>query len=264
MSPDEPAEESSVYELLNTSVYPAIYRPFEKLSEFLKEERSLFTLIGVFGAITIYARTAIQNASSLPNRFSIYAIGAGFSTIILLSILILSHLWVDIRDANRIVSVENWGLIVFASFFTPLTGILAVLISQYGSFWSPYAVFILLLIGVLVPILSVFLTGVLVRKVATLFTDFRPEYPEYLSMSVASLLIFYYIALQTDSPRIPGSVSDFILFDWIGLLISFIQLTSFLVLPMFAVAFSFLSIYLTLGDLGNLIQNYIQNRKAND
>lgn len=87
--------------ILEEYVYKTLYSPVQKLDEFLKENRHVFTLIGVFGAISVYLKTVGNESSTNLRGFGDFALVAGLTIVVILSLLVLINLLLAVRNANK-------------------------------------------------------------------------------------------------------------------------------------------------------------------
>ncbi|MFB6255610.1 MAG: hypothetical protein ABEH58_02605 [Haloplanus sp.] len=130
-------------------ILPTLYSPFEQLDNFLWETRHLFTLIGVFGAVTIYLRDLGQQAGAqLQIPVGPIAI-SGFSIVLLLSVLVLAKLVKRTRDLEGRVS--QVGLWLFGITFFPLVLIVMEAIMQFPEIWGNIFTFFAFVGGIFLP-----------------------------------------------------------------------------------------------------------------
>lgn len=130
-------------------VYPYLYAPVKILREYLNDNAFLFTLIGVFGAISIYSRQAGIESRAEISAFSDFGFVAGFSLVVIISVVTLIDLAIRIRRNSGIY--RNLGLWAFALFFVPLMFVAAGFVSPYREIWAGYQLMGAYIIGLVVP-----------------------------------------------------------------------------------------------------------------
>lgn len=92
-------------------------KPFLKLDEFLKDNARLFTIIGVFGALSIYLKTAVDKLD-YTQKMGDFVIVIGFTIVIILSLVMLFKIAkASSESEGSFISWENTGLFVFGFFF---------------------------------------------------------------------------------------------------------------------------------------------------
>ncbi|MCY4732473.1 hypothetical protein KY092_18180 [Natronomonas gomsonensis] len=133
-------------------IYPFLYSPVEELSDFLNSNSTIFTLIGVFGATSIYARQAASDVINSDLAQNIVVV-MGFSLVIILSIVILVDLLRRINHNGTWYSFPNVGLVAFGAFYVPLIGVLTAVVVQFPTIWMPYIIMIAYLSGIMLPAL---------------------------------------------------------------------------------------------------------------
>jgi len=111
----------------------------EKLEDFLLENSTLFTLVGVFGAISIYAGRTAVSSSNYTSELQNFAVVAGFSIVLLLATVIIINALRRVNSAESWLSYENWGIWSFLAFFIPLIFVIVGLVSQFPTIWGIYA-----------------------------------------------------------------------------------------------------------------------------
>ncbi|QIO23711.1 hypothetical protein [Haloarcula sp. JP-L23] len=135
----------SIFELLKQRVIlPGLYSPIEQLDNFLWENRHLFTLIGIFGAISVYLSTVEAQISESLEIFSNFAVVAGLSLVTILSLVILVKLYICLGDNSR---WENIGLFIFAAFFVPLIIVITGLLTTFPQIWAIYYFMVIYVFG---------------------------------------------------------------------------------------------------------------------
>lgn len=145
--------------ILENKIFPFLYSPIKGLKQYLNEQKLLFTLMGVFGAIGIYSyRVAIEETGSL-SHVAEFGFVSSFSLVILLSFIALVDLAIIIRRNGGILSYENWGLGLFSIFFFPLMFVIAALVSRYREVWAIYQFMASYSFGLFLPVAT--LIGVL-------------------------------------------------------------------------------------------------------
>jgi len=217
-------------------VFPWLNKPIEKLFDYLVECRDIFALVGVFGALAVYSRTAIQNSGITNGDGSFYmnfAIGSGFSIVILLSIVVLVRLIQSAKSAPEWVSWENWGLWAFSVFYIPLVLVVAGITSRLGTFWGLYG-FILVYIGPFMMVLATILTISFLNEIVEDKTDFG-----HLGAAVMTLLsiIVLWVIGKYGIPSQPSTAfGQYSPEDWLVLFEIFLKGFSGLISTIFLVA----------------------------
>jgi len=125
--------------LLKRVLLPFLLSSVEKLEKFVQENSTLFTLIGVFGAISIYAGRAPGTSSNYTEELQNFAVVAGFSIVLILSTIITINAGRRMASAESLISYENWGILSFLLFFIPLILVIIGLVSQFPTVWGIYA-----------------------------------------------------------------------------------------------------------------------------
>lgn len=127
-------------------------RPFLKLDDFCNENRHLFTVLGVFGALSIYLNTIIDKTDYTQEANSL-AIGAGFGIVSILSLVVIVKIAMKASETEgAFFSFENAGLLLFGFFFFFLTLLLVGLSSNSANIWALLFMFGILLAMALVPV----------------------------------------------------------------------------------------------------------------
>ncbi|MFB6216550.1 MAG: hypothetical protein ABEJ03_03175 [Candidatus Nanohaloarchaea archaeon] len=136
MTDDTDLVDNTIFELIiGELLIPWLYQPIDCLDSFIWENRHLFTLIGVFGAISVYLGTVEkQLESSIPTLRDI-AIVTGLSLVTILSVLVLIKLWIEFRNSSI---WEGSGLMLFAAFFVPLIMGITSLLTVFPQIWAGY------------------------------------------------------------------------------------------------------------------------------
>lgn len=148
-SETELIEDTYFYFLLYMYVYPKLSKPVKRLDDFLEENRHLFTLISVFGAVSIYLRTVDEELDKTAKLVGEFALVTGFAIVILLSLVVTTKLLWKMREAKRgIRSFENTALILFTVPFAILMLVIGGMISNFPTVWAFYG-FLLVYFGAL-------------------------------------------------------------------------------------------------------------------
>lgn len=131
--------EKVTYEnVLDEVIFPKLYLPIQRLDEFLESNRHLLTLIGVFGAVSVYLGSAGENVSGFsgsPEFVNNFATFASLGLLTLLSLMVLIKVIVEIYRTGL---WEGFGLLVFAAFFGPLILVITGLLTTFPRLWAIY------------------------------------------------------------------------------------------------------------------------------
>lgn len=118
------------------------------LDSYLKDNQHLFTLIGIFAALSVYLSNLPLGESQKYVPISSVAATGGFGLVILLSVVAMWNLGREVYESERrILSVKNLGLFVFAFLYFILfiaifraffqferaVGTVLVLVARYGT-----------------------------------------------------------------------------------------------------------------------------------
>jgi len=206
------------FEVLREEILlPWLAKPIDKLIAYLKECRDIFALVGVFGAMSVYSRNAISN-SDLPTQirgFALdFAVGSGFSIVILLSLVVLVILFRKVATAPRFASYENLGLLLFALFYAPLVFVIAGITSQFGTFWGLYG-FTLVYAGPFIIVFSVFSLASLIQRIISKKTNY--DNIGGIGLLILSVAVLWYIG-KTGMGSPPNTeFGKYSVADWVAL-----------------------------------------------
>lgn len=128
------------------TIKPFLISPIENLYDYFDRNSFLFTLLGVFGAISLYANEVVKDGEEVGSLIGDIAVVTGFSLVIILSCL-------AVFDAFRrieypLLNFCNWGIYLFLSFFIPLTFVIIGLVSQFPTIWAAYSYIVVWFISV--------------------------------------------------------------------------------------------------------------------
>lgn len=234
---DTPLVEESLTTLfLEYMVYPTLYSPFEKLSNYFRDNHHLFTLLGVFGAVTIYARNAVENLG-VPEAMQQLAIGPGFAIVILISLVTLSDAIRRMRTAKKIHSVENLGLILFTLFFLPLVAAVAGVAAQPNIVWASY-LFFLIYSGPLAFVLLL-ITGI--GMISSLISKKSKRMAQVFTVTMLSSIVLsvsYYVGTNGIEPPQPSDPTTLTFAEWADFAIVYLSTWS-LIIPLLALGLMF-------------------------
>ncbi len=209
--------------------FPWLAKPVDKLFNYLEECQHILALVGVFGALSVYSRTAIRNSDISGSAGSFYidfAVGSGFSIVVLLSVVVLARLLQSAKSAPSWVSWENWGLLAFSLFYTPLVIVIAGITSQLGTFWGLYG-FMLVYVGPFLIVFTTILTVSFLHEVVEEKTDF--EHGGAVVMTLLSVIVLWDIGV-TGIPSHPSTqFGQYTSEDWLVLFEIFLKSVSGLV-----------------------------------
>jgi hypothetical protein len=228
---DESAEDSVIH-IVNSEVFdPYIFEPLYKLDQFLKSNRYLFTLIGVFGAIGVYISQINSDVEGLSTSISNFALSSALSILLILGALIIMKSIDEITGEDiELFSRENFGILLFDLFFIILFSVIVAIVSEYNTYWrSIYFVFIF--------ISSPIIAMETLSRSASLFDDYITN-DKTISLVLSSgalfvisvCIILYNGSISSDLEKMAGGASTF--YDWTAVYVSSIF--------MFLIAFSML------------------------
>lgn len=136
MEADTKIVERGFFEIIRDEIiFPVLSSPIITLDSFLEDNRHLFTLIGVFGAISVYMKTVQENIESSLSSITDFGVFAGLSIVILLSSVVLMKIGVKIYRCGK---WEGFGLIIFVSLFIPLILVISSIVSSFNQFLALY------------------------------------------------------------------------------------------------------------------------------
>lgn len=92
--------------------------PVQKLEVFLEENYKILTLIGVFGALSIYIKTIGREGGPLVEPFANLALVSGLSIVFISSLIIYKNLLLAM--SNKFLALEDWCLYFFEIHFLVL------------------------------------------------------------------------------------------------------------------------------------------------
>lgn len=130
------SEESDSPGIISLVITKIISDPIDRLIEFLESNARIFTIAGVFAALSVYARRSSSNSRG---EFASGEFGfvSGLTVVIVISIPIYYKLISKSREGGIILRWENSGLFLFGIFFTLLLSSIYYQISGYSSVWGP-------------------------------------------------------------------------------------------------------------------------------
>lgn len=137
-------------------LYPWLYSPIQLIDNFVDENRHLFTLIGVFGAVTVYLRTVDDEIGATSEWLGNFAVVSGLGLVILLSVILIVKLLLRVYGSGL---WESMGLLVFAVFFVSLIAVISGVITAFpealGVYYFLFVYGVGLALGVIIPMLLV-------------------------------------------------------------------------------------------------------------
>lgn len=192
--------------LLQKMILPALYKPLDKLDTFFQENRHLFTLIGVFGAVSIYLRTVDEELEETAKLAGEFALVTGFAIVLLLSFLVIVKLTIFMRGTEAgIISFGNIALGLFGIFFTFLMLIVGGLISTLSTVWAFYG-FLFVYSG---SIVSVFISAISLSKVEDYISSKVGIHETILGAIIFSLLtLFLLTAIGVTGVLKPEAITE--------------------------------------------------------
>lgn len=162
------AENSLVYQYLLFQILPLFSEPIYILDEFLDENTHLFTLVGVFAALTIYLQTIGQRLNN--PEFINYGLVVGFLIVIFLSLIIVAKMLPYFHRTSSISrSTETWGLLIFAIFYIQVIALTIGVVSQFGQILSLYIIVFVIFTGEIITLVVLFGFLRLVGNIANRF-----------------------------------------------------------------------------------------------
>lgn len=194
MTNDSLLIEKTFFELIRDEILlPGLYKPVACLNSFIFENKHLFTLIGVFGAVSAYLRP-VNNGVKSPSILSDIAVVAGLALVTILSLIVVVNLLIELR---RVGKWEGAGLLFFAAFFTPLIIVITGLLTTFPQVWAIYYFMTTYGLGLLTASLAM-MTALILGKAIDDFLD--NSSPVFKGISVL-LLAFVISYLIIDSNR---------------------------------------------------------------
>lgn len=232
---DEPEliEKTFLTLILEDFFYPVLYRPISKLDSFLWDNRHLFTLIGVFGAVAVYLQTVEDQVGAEMGQLGNTAVVSALLLVLVMSIIVLIKVAITIWRGNI---WENVGIVIFGTFFGVLIMAMTGLMSAFQEALSLYYMLIVTSAAIATGWL-----GIMLLSIAGIRSD------KYINrdIPIASGVIFVsatlgisyvitttnYMAAISEMPTPPLTFGQ-----WIDLYLGFsIALSGLLIYTMFAV-----------------------------
>lgn len=229
--------------------YPWLYSPIEALDSFLWDNRHLFTLIGVFGAVAVYLKSVESEISGDIGNIGDFAVVSGLGIVVLLSVVVGIKLWLRVREVGI---WESAGLIGFGALFGSLVLVITGLISSFSETVAVYIFFIVYSLGLVTGLLG---GTALARVSAAADSRLGLDTPLIsLALHTAAVLILSYIYQTTsylDEPLAPALEATPTLGDWFEIYMAFAL--AFLGLIVFGV-FLIVVLLTIAGAIANIIQ----------
>lgn len=135
----------------DNSTSNGITRSIERIDGFFEENRHLFTLIGVFGAITIYLTEAgLPETQDGVIPYENFVFAGGFGIVLILGGLILLKLANEIwTPGERISKIDNLPFICFGLLFFFLMIPVIAYVSSYNRVWFSFFTILSWIIGIM-------------------------------------------------------------------------------------------------------------------
>lgn len=201
-------------------VYPTLYRPFGRLDSFLWDNRHLFTLIGVFGAVAVYLRTVGAELSEPLGDLGDFAVFSGLALVALLSLIVVIKLWIEVR---RVGIWEGLFLYIFASLFLPLMGVITGIISVFSEVLAAYSLITIYVLAMGTGVTLAIGVGWVAAKAEDIWSVDVPiiQTVVYLASTLvfSSVLTFTRLSNQTDFDT--ETLDVMTISDWIYLYLAF-------------------------------------------
>lgn len=121
---------------------------------FLKKNQHLFTLIGVFGTVSVYLSDMDYNQPDNQIPISNFAMFFGLGITVLLSIIVI-YKTIDEIFGNEKRTIEKIPYLVFAVLFSILLYIIVIVLSGYQGVIFAIVVTVSLYVGVILPVLPI-------------------------------------------------------------------------------------------------------------
>lgn len=166
-------------------VVPKVTSPIEVLDEFLESNTHLFTLIGVFAALTIYFETTTQDIAGL--NYLNNVIFTGFSLVTLLSLIVFTNVFINIHNSGRgWKSSGNFGLYLFLFFYSQISIQFAGILLQFETILNAYMFIIVFLTAETLGLLA----GSLVFIIPSLIANLLPQFKKIIFTGLFSLILY--------------------------------------------------------------------------
>lgn len=127
-------------------LYPSLYSPIGRLDTFIDDNRHLFTLIGVFGAVAVYLQTVENEINAEMGELGNIAVVSGLLLVVLMSVIVMVKLVITVIRAG---TWDGMGLIVFGTLFVTLILAITGLMSAFSVALSIYYVLIVYSAGII-------------------------------------------------------------------------------------------------------------------
>lgn len=193
-------------------VFPKITRPIVVLDEFLNSNTHLFTLIGVFAALTIYFETAAKDISGI--NYLDNVLFTGFSLVTLLSLIVFLKVIIEIHSSNRgWKSLQNIGLYLFLFFYSQIAIQFAGILLQFETILNVYIFIIVFLtaeaVGAIIGLLTILIPALIGDKIPR----FKKPIITILFTAIFYLSVPFLSSMEGQQPYAPDmstliSVSD--------------------------------------------------------
>lgn len=167
-------------------LFPKITSPVVVLDGFLESNTHLFTLIGVFSALTIYFETTIQSVDGFDYLNNV--IFTGFSLVTLLSLIVFSKAIIEIYKSERgWRSFGNVGLYLFLFFYSQIAVQFAGILLQFETILNTYIFIITLLTAETVGVFA----GMLTILIPSLIANLISYYEKIVFTSLFTLILYF-------------------------------------------------------------------------
>lgn len=170
------------------------FAPIRELDSFLSENQALFTIVGVFTAVSVYLHNL--DTEKFPTGARKFAVFTGFGIVLICSVVLLYKLKRQATAKGRYIGAyRNAGLAVFLLFFLQLLAIISIIISSFQTILTPYIFFVVYTVGLVVGA-SYFVVGI---RLAEFLTNIS-QWLKYVVIIVVWVLPFVAAVKWTESP----------------------------------------------------------------